>query len=69
MTGATVDRYLADQIIPYAALAEGISSYCIPSMTDHIESRLWLVEEILGAKTEIKGNLVKIKGIGYWREK
>jgi RNA 3'-terminal phosphate cyclase (ATP) len=69
MTGATVDRYLADQIIPYAALAEGISSYIIPSVTDHIESRLWLVEEILGAKTEIKDHLLKIKGIGYWRER
>jgi len=24
-----------------------------------------LVEELLGAKTEVKGNLVRIRGIGY----
>ncbi|MBU4427140.1 MAG: RNA 3'-phosphate cyclase, partial [Proteobacteria bacterium] len=66
--GATVDRHLADQIIPFAALAEGWSAYLIPKMTEHIQARLWLVEEILGAKTEVKGNLVKIKGIGYQRK-
>ncbi|HSE84014.1 MAG TPA: RNA 3'-terminal phosphate cyclase [Thermodesulfobacteriota bacterium] len=65
MTGATVDRFLADQIIPYAALAEGYSSYLFPRMTDHIESRLWLIEEMLGAEVEVKSNLVNIKGAGY----
>ena len=64
---ATVDRYLADQIIPFTALAEGWSAYLIPKMTAHIQARLWLVEEILGAKTEVKNNLVRIKGIGYRR--
>ena len=68
-TGTTTDRHLADQIIPFAALAEGWSSYHIPRMTEHVEARLWLVEEILGAKTEVKGNLVRIKGIGYGVER
>jgi len=68
-TGATLDRHMADQIIPFAALAEGWSSYLIPRMTEHIEARLWLVEKILGAKTEVKGNLVRIEGIGYNRER
>lgn len=63
--GATVDRYLADQLIPFAALARGESRFRIPRMTDHVESRLWLVEEILGAKTELDGTLVRIRGIGY----
>jgi len=66
-SGATVDRHLADQIIPFAALAEGWSAYLIPKMTEHIQTRLWLVEEILGVKTEVIGNLVRIKGIGYQR--
>jgi len=67
-SGATVDKHLADQLIPFAGLAEGRSSYLIPKMTDHIETRLWLIEEILGAKTEVKDNLLIIKGIGYRRE-
>jgi RNA 3'-terminal phosphate cyclase (ATP) len=47
------------------ALAGGESCFRIPRMTDHVESRLWLVEEILGAKTELDGTLVRIRGIGY----
>jgi RNA 3'-terminal phosphate cyclase (ATP) len=64
-TGATVDRYLADQLIFYAALADGVSEYRIPRLTEHVETNLWLVETILGAKTEVNQNLVRIQGIGY----
>ena len=65
-TGATVDRYLADQLIFYAALADGVSEYRIPRLTEHVETNLWLVESILGAKTEVNKNLVKVQGIGYY---
>ncbi|HHJ00744.1 MAG TPA: RNA 3'-phosphate cyclase, partial [Candidatus Aerophobetes bacterium] len=58
---------LADQLIPFCALAEGLSQYLIPRMTEHVETRLWLVEKMLGARTEVKGNLIRIKGIGFWR--
>ncbi len=64
-TGATVGRYLADQLILYAALADGVSEYRIPKLTEHVETNLWLVESILGAKAEVNKNLVKIEGIGY----
>jgi RNA 3'-terminal phosphate cyclase (ATP) len=64
-TGATVDRYLADQLIFYAALADGTSQYRIPRLTEHVETSLWLVETILGARTEVEGKLVKIQGTGY----
>ncbi len=66
-TEATVDGHTADQLIPFCALADGWSSYLIPKMTDHIETRLWLVEEMLGAKAQVKGNRLRIKGIGYRR--
>ena len=66
-TKAAVDRHLADQIIPYAGLADGWSSWRIPRMTDHVESRIWLIEKILGARAETKGNRIRIKGIGYRR--
>jgi len=69
-SGATVDRYLADQLIFYAALADGVSQYRIPRMTEHVESNLWLAESILGAKTSVDQNLT-IHGIGYvppWRK-
>jgi len=65
-TGAAVDRYIADQLIIYAGLAEGISRYSIPRITEHVETNLWLIEEFLGARTKISGNLIiEIEGIGF----
>ena len=63
-TGATVDRHLADQLILFAALAEGKTSYRIPMPTEHVESNLWLVEKMLGPCTARDGNVVTIEGIG-----
>jgi RNA 3'-terminal phosphate cyclase (ATP) len=63
-SGGTVDRHLADQVIPFAALAKGTSTFRIPSMTEHVSARLWLVEKILGAKYRISENVVTIEGIG-----
>lgn len=63
-SGATVDRFAADQIIIYAALADGESEYVIPRMTEHIESNLWLIQDILGTEVFIEGNNLKIKGAG-----
>jgi RNA 3'-terminal phosphate cyclase (ATP) len=67
--GATVDRFLADQLIFSAALAHGSNSYRIPRLTKHVEANLWLVESILGAKTKIREDLmIEIGGIGYGRK-
>ncbi len=66
-TGASVDRHLADQLIPFCALAGGTSEYIIPLLSEHVEARLWLVEEILSAKSEVKNNCLAIEGSGYLR--
>jgi len=62
-SGATVDRFIADQVIIYAALADGESEFIVPRITEHIESNLWLVKDILGAEISAEGNRIKIKGI------
>ncbi len=64
-SGAAADRYLADQLIPFAALAAGVSLLRIPGPGDHVESRLWLAERILGAGTARDGRLLRLRGIGY----
>jgi len=64
-TKATTDRHLADQLILFAALAGGTSEYLIPRITEHIESNLWLVEKILGVKSELSENHLHIEGIGF----
>lgn len=67
-TGATADRFLADQLIFFAALAQGTSRYRIPRITEHVQTNLWLVDSILGAKTKIAEDLmVEIEGVGYCR--
>ena len=64
-TGAVVDRYIADQFIIYAGLAEGITKYSVPRITEHVGTNLWLIEEFLGSKTKIQANLIEIEGIGF----
>jgi RNA 3'-terminal phosphate cyclase (ATP) len=64
-TGASVDRYIADQLIIYAGLADGINRYSVPRITEHVETNLWLIEEFLGARTKIDGNLLEINGVGF----
>lgn len=66
-TKATVDRFTADQLILFAALAKGKSSYIIPKMTPHIETNLWIVKTMLNADFEINNNKLIIHGIGFKR--
>ena len=42
-SGATVDRHLADQLVPFAALAHGRSRYVVRQVTNHVLSNVWLV--------------------------
>jgi len=52
-SGATVDIHLADMLVPYIALAEGSSTYLARLTTDHLETNIWLVKEILGTEIEV----------------
>ena len=65
-SSATTDRHLADQLILFAALASGTTRYLIPGKTDHVESNLWLVNEILGARTDLSGSTLTIEGTGFY---
>lgn len=38
-----------------------------PGLTGHVETNLWLAETILGARAEVKNDLVRIQGVGYSR--
>jgi RNA 3'-terminal phosphate cyclase (ATP) len=66
-SGATVDRHLADQLIIFAALAEGTSEFLIPRLTEHIQTNIWLVETILGAQAQLDGQVLRVRGVGYER--
>jgi RNA 3'-terminal phosphate cyclase (ATP) len=64
-SGAAVDRYVADQLIIYAGLADGVSIYSVPRITEHVETNLWLVREFLGVDIRVEGNIIEIKGVGF----
>ncbi len=58
-TGAAVDRYLADQLIPFLAVAGG--SMLTPEITPHIESNIYVAEQVLGARFEIDGGMIIVR--------
>lgn len=64
-TGAAVDRYAADQLIIYAALADGESRIRIPAVTDHVLANAWLVREFLGADVRTEEGLLSVRGVGF----
>jgi RNA 3'-terminal phosphate cyclase (ATP) len=64
-TGATLDRYAADQVIPFAALAAGESRFRLPQLTEHMESNAWLAQVFLGAGVRTTGQVMSITGVGW----
>ncbi len=60
---ATVDAHLADMLVPYMALAEGKSVFFTRLITDHLETNMWLAQEILGTKFETSrvGKLYRVE--------
>jgi RNA 3'-phosphate cyclase len=50
---ATVDTFLADMLIPYMALAKGASVYLTRTVSEHLETNIWLAEKILGVRFNV----------------
>ncbi len=63
---ATVDVHLADMLVPYVALANGRSVYLTRARTEHLDTNIWLAEEILGVKFHVTkiGNLIEVETSG-----
>lgn len=62
--GATVDRFAADQILPFAALADGTSRYRVPFVSEHVETGGWLAALFLGADVSVDDRTVSVRGTG-----
>lgn len=54
---AVVDKYLADQLISYLALAKG--QIKTSEITNHTKSNIYVAEKFLDCKFEIEGNIIK----------
>lgn len=64
-TGAALDRFAADQIVPFAALAQGTSRFLLPTVTDHVVTNVWLAETFLRTAVRLEGRRLSIDGAGF----
>ncbi len=58
-SGACLDKYSADQILPYMALAQGKSQVSVSEITKHSQTNVWVIEKFLDGKFKTEGNLIK----------
>ncbi|KYK26961.1 hypothetical protein AYK26_04305 [Euryarchaeota archaeon SM23-78] len=54
--GAAVDKYLADQLIPFMALEGGLIK--TSEITNHVKSNIYVAEKFLNVKFSIEGNVI-----------
>ena len=47
-----IDPHLADQLIPFMALAKGNSSFTTTQMTDHLLTNIWVIDHFLEVKIQ-----------------
>lgn len=60
-TNACLDKNMADQIIPYLAIAKQKSKVKASEITSHVKTNIWVVEQFLGKIFEIKENIIAVK--------
>ncbi len=61
---ASFDRHLADQIMPFSAVASGETFYTTSEVTLHQKSNAYVINEFLGDVVSFEGNGVRIRGVG-----
>ncbi len=54
-TKGAVDPHLADQLIPYLALAEGDSTFTVSKITSHLLTNIWVVKQFLSSEILVEG--------------
>ena len=54
-SGAACDEHLGDQLVLPAALAGGESRWTVPEVTEHLQTVLWVVGQLLPVEAEITG--------------
>lgn len=53
-TGAALDEWMGDQILPFLAVAGGESRITVARVTDHLRTNLWVINHFLPIETQIK---------------
>ena len=58
-TSACLDRHMADQILPYLALAEDDSCVSASEITRHVQTNMWVIEKFVDGKFDVQGNIIR----------
>ncbi|MGB3648594.1 MAG: RNA 3'-terminal phosphate cyclase, partial [Desulfobulbales bacterium] len=66
-TAATVDSHLADQLILYAALADGDSFFIAEKITSHLTTNIAVIRKFLPVSIDldISTGKIRVKGTGH----
>ncbi len=59
---AALDKYMADQILLFLALADGKSEITVEKITDHVKTNIKVIEQMLGTKAAIEDTRIIIGG-------
>jgi RNA 3'-phosphate cyclase len=65
-SNSCLDKFMADQILIFAALARGSSEFTIEEFTDHVNTNMITCERLLNVRFVKEGNKVKVDGIGFY---
>ena len=64
-SNAALDKWMADQILIFLALAHGKSKITVEKTTEHCQTNMRVIEQMLDVKFEVDNNLISVEGIGY----
>ncbi|UCF13289.1 MAG: RNA 3'-terminal phosphate cyclase [Thermoplasmatales archaeon] len=53
-TGATIDTFAIDQILPYMVLTEEESVCMVRALTNHTQTNMWLLKQFFNVEFEVK---------------
>lgn len=52
-SGAAIDECLADQLVPFLALAREPSAFTCPALSSHLRTVAWVVQQLLPVRVEL----------------
>lgn len=69
-SGRLIDYHMADQVIPFMALARGRSEVTVERVTEHMLTNISVTERMLGVKFRLDENsgLLSVDGMGFRRQ-
>jgi len=63
-----VDPHLADQVIPFVAMAKGNSSFTTSQITEHLLTNLWAIGHFLEVKVQRRGEIGRTGRVEFLNE-